>query len=87
MNPIPVALTSTVSPDRNESSHRPVDLTRLVSGAKQTLIGTLCFFLDEARLSAIVLLKNEASSLNIAVVSPKRVNLGEGPDKKSLSVI
>jgi hypothetical protein len=77
---------STVSPDKNESSQRPVDLTRLVSGAKQTLIGTLCLFLDEARLSAIVLLKNEASSLSIVVVSPKS-KPGGGPDRKSLSVI
>jgi hypothetical protein len=71
MNPIPDALTSVVSPERNESSQLPVNLTRLVSGAKQTLIGRLCFFLTAARLSAIVLLKNEASSLNIVVVSPK----------------
>src|SRR5215213_4897744 len=64
-NAMPLSLRSTVSPERNDSSHEVVRLCGFNSGAKQTLTGTSNFLRTEARLSIHETLNLETNSLNM----------------------
>src|SRR5215218_2596873 len=84
---MPVSLRSTVSPDKNCSSHDAVRFIGFNSGAKQTLTGTWNCLRAEVLRSTRVVLNLETNSLNMGFFSLRKgENKGLGEIRSGSSV-